>query len=68
MRERSEGRGGRRERRSESLGSEARALRKYACDAIAKRQTVHVSGQVANERRSRRQFISICRARATVEM
>eukprot|EP00965_Chrysotila_dentata_P193979 6176076-Pleurochrysis_carterae.AAC.1 len=36
---RSTGRGGHRERSSESLGSEARALRKYACDAIAKRQT-----------------------------
>eukprot|EP00965_Chrysotila_dentata_P061086 2023948-Pleurochrysis_carterae.AAC.1 len=41
-RERSAGRGGHRERHSESLGSGVRALRKYACDAIAKRQTVHV--------------------------
>eukprot|EP00965_Chrysotila_dentata_P177530 5864514-Pleurochrysis_carterae.AAC.1 len=28
---------------SKSLGSGARALRKCACDAMAKRQTVHVS-------------------------
>eukprot|EP00965_Chrysotila_dentata_P038466 1278191-Pleurochrysis_carterae.AAC.3 len=38
---RSLGKGGIRERVSESLGSGARALRKYACDAIARRQTVH---------------------------
>eukprot|EP00965_Chrysotila_dentata_P226432 6195409-Pleurochrysis_carterae.AAC.1 len=38
---RSAGRGGHREQGSESLGSGARPLRKYACDAIAKRQTVH---------------------------
>eukprot|EP00965_Chrysotila_dentata_P025035 830362-Pleurochrysis_carterae.AAC.1 len=39
---RSLGKGGHRERLSKSLGSGARALRKYACDATAKRQTVHV--------------------------
>eukprot|EP00965_Chrysotila_dentata_P108038 3568309-Pleurochrysis_carterae.AAC.2 len=42
---RSAGRSGHREQGSESLGSgaRARALRKYACDATAKRQTVHLS-------------------------
>eukprot|EP00965_Chrysotila_dentata_P036036 1199089-Pleurochrysis_carterae.AAC.1 len=38
---RSLGKGGHRKRVFKSLGSRARALRKYACDAIAKRQTVH---------------------------
>eukprot|EP00965_Chrysotila_dentata_P141097 4663496-Pleurochrysis_carterae.AAC.1 len=32
---------GHRERVSKSLESGARALRKYACDAMAKRRTVH---------------------------
>eukprot|EP00965_Chrysotila_dentata_P149787 4946250-Pleurochrysis_carterae.AAC.1 len=40
---RSLGRGGHRERVSKNLRSGARALRKYACDAGSKRQTVHVS-------------------------
>eukprot|EP00965_Chrysotila_dentata_P076200 2516991-Pleurochrysis_carterae.AAC.1 len=40
---RSASRGGHRERVSKSFGSGARALRKYACDTIAKQQTVHVS-------------------------
>eukprot|EP00965_Chrysotila_dentata_P111547 3687853-Pleurochrysis_carterae.AAC.1 len=39
---RSAGRGGHREQ-SKSLRSGARALRKYACDTIAKRRTMHVS-------------------------
>eukprot|EP00965_Chrysotila_dentata_P017348 576036-Pleurochrysis_carterae.AAC.1 len=42
-RRRSLGKGGHRERVSKSLGSGARALRKHACDATAKWQTVHVS-------------------------
>eukprot|EP00965_Chrysotila_dentata_P126987 4200846-Pleurochrysis_carterae.AAC.1 len=40
---RSAGRGGHRGQGSESLRSGARAFRKYACNATAKRQTVHVS-------------------------
>eukprot|EP00965_Chrysotila_dentata_P253967 6211721-Pleurochrysis_carterae.AAC.1 len=40
---RSLGRGSHCERVSKILGSGARALRKYACDVIAKRRTVHVS-------------------------
>eukprot|EP00965_Chrysotila_dentata_P247124 6207561-Pleurochrysis_carterae.AAC.2 len=40
---RSAGRGGHREQGSENLESGVRALREYACDATAKRQTVHVS-------------------------
>eukprot|EP00965_Chrysotila_dentata_P117224 3873982-Pleurochrysis_carterae.AAC.1 len=40
---RSLGKGGHREGVSNNLGSGARALRKYACDATAQRQTVHVS-------------------------
>eukprot|EP00965_Chrysotila_dentata_P188344 6172689-Pleurochrysis_carterae.AAC.1 len=38
---RSADKGGRRAQCFEGLGSEARALRKYACDASPKRQTVH---------------------------
>eukprot|EP00965_Chrysotila_dentata_P141033 4661635-Pleurochrysis_carterae.AAC.1 len=38
---RSEVRGGHHERVSKSLESGARALRKYACDAMPKRRTVH---------------------------
>ena len=34
---------GHRERVSKNLRSAARALRKYACDAMPKRRTVHVS-------------------------
>eukprot|EP00965_Chrysotila_dentata_P134297 4440864-Pleurochrysis_carterae.AAC.1 len=45
------GRDGHRERSSESLGSGARALRKYACDAMAKRKTVHVRLQLIKSAR-----------------
>eukprot|EP00965_Chrysotila_dentata_P075761 2503214-Pleurochrysis_carterae.AAC.1 len=38
---RSLGKGGHRERVSKSLGSGARALREYACDATVKRRTVN---------------------------
>eukprot|EP00965_Chrysotila_dentata_P134014 4431718-Pleurochrysis_carterae.AAC.1 len=38
---RSEVSGGHHERVSKSLRSGARALRKYACDAMPKRRTVH---------------------------
>eukprot|EP00965_Chrysotila_dentata_P183885 6071644-Pleurochrysis_carterae.AAC.2 len=40
--------GGHRERsfQDKSLGSEARALRKYACDAMQKWETLHVSAKL----------------------
>eukprot|EP00965_Chrysotila_dentata_P033351 1110322-Pleurochrysis_carterae.AAC.1 len=58
-----------RKRGIQSLGSGARALRKYACDAAAIYWgTVHLSDGFAHERHARQEFVVKCRARAKVEI
>eukprot|EP00965_Chrysotila_dentata_P248140 6208174-Pleurochrysis_carterae.AAC.1 len=64
---RSLGKGGHRERVFKNLRSGARALRKYACDATARRQSVHVTECPLQMKGAREEssYISVGRARGS---